>query len=149
MLLYGVWGGLVAVCDGVEPQPENSPLVKMQGVLDYGGNVNVSKPTLAAREALVETVCQETGATFVHPSNDVDVISGQGTIALELLEQVPLAPPTAASTVSVGNSERLDSFTPHAADSCVFTFLKVRRASTFCVCVRWRSCDRRVRVELL
>jgi threonine dehydratase len=40
------------------------------------------------RQAAAEEVRLSTGATLVHPSNDVDVISGQGTLALEALEQV-------------------------------------------------------------
>ncbi len=66
--------------------------MKRQAVLDYGGIVIECAPTLAAREATVEKVCADTGAAFLHPSNDIDVISGQGTIALELLQQVRCPP---------------------------------------------------------
>lgn len=78
--------------------PSNAPAVKRQAVVDYGGRVIDCAPTLAAREAAVERVCADTGATFVHPSNDPAVISGQGTIALELLEQVGAMAPVPAGS---------------------------------------------------
>jgi threonine dehydratase len=69
--------------------PENAPTVKRAAVEGYGGKIVSCKPTLAAREATAEQVLQETGATFVHPYNDYRIIAGQGTAALELLDEVP------------------------------------------------------------
>lgn len=69
--------------------PSNAPAVKKAAVLGYGASVIDSKPTLADREAETAKVMEQTGATFVHPSNDIDVILGQGTAALELLEDYP------------------------------------------------------------
>jgi threonine dehydratase len=69
--------------------PSNAPSVKKAAVLGYGASVIDSEPTLAARESETAKVMEKTGATFVHPSNDVDVILGQGTAALELLEDYP------------------------------------------------------------
>lgn len=69
--------------------PNNAPAVKKAAVLGYGAEVIDSQPTLADREAQTEKVIERTGATFVHPSNDIDVILGQGTAAVELLEDYP------------------------------------------------------------
>ncbi len=69
--------------------PENAPVVKRRAVEEYGARVIPCSPELAAREATLARVLAETGATPLHPYNHADVIAGQGTIALELLEQVP------------------------------------------------------------
>jgi len=69
--------------------PENAPAVKQANVRGYGGEIRLCAPTVAAREAACAAVQAETGATLVHPYNDWRVIAGQGTAALELLEDVP------------------------------------------------------------
>lgn len=69
--------------------PSNAPTVKRQAVAGYGGRIIFCEPTLAAREATLDLVRQETGAQFVHPYNDERVIAGQGTAALELLAEAP------------------------------------------------------------
>ncbi len=69
--------------------PENSPSVKVEAVKHYGAQIFFCEPTLQAREETLEKVVQETGAVFIHPYNNPYVIAGQGTAALELLEQVP------------------------------------------------------------
>ena len=68
--------------------PDNAPTVKKAAVAGYGGSIVYCAPTLAAREATLECVVRETGATFIHPYNDARVIAGQGTAALELLTDV-------------------------------------------------------------
>jgi threonine dehydratase len=68
--------------------PDNAPAVKQAAVAGYGGSIVYCAPTLAAREATLERVVHETGATFIHPYNDARVIAGQGTAALELLTDV-------------------------------------------------------------
>jgi len=69
--------------------PSNSPAVKKAAVRDYGGEIIECVPTLQAREDTVREVIERTGATFLHPYNQEEVILGQGTAALELLEDVP------------------------------------------------------------
>jgi len=69
--------------------PENAPLVKKAAVAAYGGQITFCQPTLIAREQTLEQVRKETKAALVHPYNDERVIAGQGTAALELLDQVP------------------------------------------------------------
>jgi threonine dehydratase len=69
--------------------PSNAAIVKQNAVRGFGGTVRLTEPTLPAREAACAAVLAETGATLVHPYNDWRVIAGQGTAALELLEEVP------------------------------------------------------------
>jgi len=69
--------------------PNNAPAVKKAAVAGYGGQVTFCEPTLEAREATLAQVVQKTGATVVHPYNNECVIAGQGTAALELLEDAP------------------------------------------------------------
>ena len=69
--------------------PRNAPAVKQAAVAGYGGIITLCEPTLAARESTLAEVVAATGAEVVHPYNDVRVIAGQGTAALELLADVP------------------------------------------------------------
>jgi threonine dehydratase len=69
--------------------PNNAPLVKKNAVAGYGGQITFCEPTLEARETTLDKIKRDTGATMVHPFNDERVIAGQGTAALELLEEVP------------------------------------------------------------
>lgn len=69
--------------------PQNSSAAKLATVRAYGGQVTLCASTLMAREAAAARVVAQTGALFVHPYDDPDVIAGQGTVALEFLEQVP------------------------------------------------------------
>jgi threonine dehydratase len=69
--------------------PDNAPRVKQENVRRYGATVRLCAPTVAARDAGCAEVQHETGATLVHPFDNARVIAGQGTTALELVEQVP------------------------------------------------------------
>ncbi|KAM7525741.1 hypothetical protein LguiA_015643 [Lonicera macranthoides] len=69
--------------------PKNAPKCKVENVMRYGGQVIWSEPTMQSREENAMKVLQETGAVLVHPYNDRRIISGQGTISLELLKQAP------------------------------------------------------------
>ena len=66
--------------------PENAPVVKKNAVAGYGGEITFCRPTLEAREETTRVIMKETGATLVHPYDNFNVICGQGTAALELLE---------------------------------------------------------------
>jgi threonine dehydratase len=68
--------------------PDNAPAVKQANVRGFGGRVRLCAPSAAAREAACAEVQAQTGATLVHPFNDWRVIAGQGTAALELLDEV-------------------------------------------------------------
>lgn len=69
--------------------PENAPTVKRAAVLAYDGIITESLSSLESREKEAQKIIEKTGATFIHPSNNVDVILGQGTAAIELLQQHP------------------------------------------------------------
>ncbi|MDQ3036775.1 MAG: pyridoxal-phosphate dependent enzyme [Myxococcota bacterium] len=69
--------------------PTSAPAIKREAVLGYGARVIPCEPTLAAREETAARVVAETGGTLIPPYDHPDVIAGQGTIALELLEDVP------------------------------------------------------------
>jgi threonine dehydratase len=69
--------------------PSNAAQVKQASVRSFGGTIRFSEPTVASREATCAAVESETGATLIHPYNDWRVIAGQGTAALELLEDEP------------------------------------------------------------
>ena len=68
--------------------PENAPSVKRNAVRDYGAEIISCKPTLAAREQMLNQVTRETGAVFIHPYNNYDIICGQATCAYELLGEI-------------------------------------------------------------
>jgi threonine dehydratase len=69
--------------------PSNSPKVKVRAVEGYGGRIIFCEPNQRAREEACARVIAETGATLIHPFENEDVMAGQGTIAVELLEDVP------------------------------------------------------------
>jgi len=69
--------------------PENSAEIKKAAVQGLGATVRFCAPTLEARDAMCAAVQADTGAVLIHPYDDWRVIAGQGTAALELLEQVP------------------------------------------------------------
>ncbi len=83
---------LAAKTRGIEAHvvmPKNAPRVKRAAVEGYGARVIPCEPTLTSRSETAERVAKETGAVMVPPYDHPDVIAGQGTLALEILEQVP------------------------------------------------------------
>ncbi|HET7930156.1 MAG TPA: pyridoxal-phosphate dependent enzyme [Rhodanobacteraceae bacterium] len=69
--------------------PEGAVAAKLANIERAGGRIHLCAATLAAREETCARVQRDTGATLVHPYADAWVIAGQGTLALELLQQVP------------------------------------------------------------
>ncbi len=69
--------------------PRNASRAKIDAVRRYGGEVVFCEPTLAAREAEAQRLRIATGAELVHPFDDLRVMAGQGTTAIELLEDRP------------------------------------------------------------
>lgn len=109
--------------------PKNAPQVKKEAVIGYGGIVIESDSTPIAREQKADEVMQDTGATFVHPSNDIPVIIGQGTATMELLKVHPdlealitpvggggLLGGSALATHYFGNNCRIFAGEPQEAD---------------------------------
>lgn len=69
--------------------PSTAAQVKKNAVKGYGGHLVECEPTMDMREKTAQAIVSEHGATFIHPSNDADVIIGNATSAKELLEQHP------------------------------------------------------------
>ncbi len=115
--------------------PQSASEVKIGAVREYGGLITLCQPTLKDREETLEDVVLHTGAMFIHPYNDDRVISGQGTAALELLEDVEsldyLLTPigggglTAGSLIaahSISPSTLVIAGEPHGADDAFQSF---------------------------
>jgi threonine dehydratase len=69
--------------------PSNTLKVKVRAAEGYGGRTLFCEPNQKAREEACAKVIAETGATLIHPFENEDVMAGQGTVAVELLEEVP------------------------------------------------------------
>ena len=69
--------------------PEGASPFKLANIERYGADIVRCGPTLAEREAALSEVVSRTGAAVVHPYDDDHVILGQGSMALELVTQVP------------------------------------------------------------
>jgi threonine dehydratase len=78
------WGVLATVV-----MPEGTPLVKVQATESHGARVIIHGSGYDAAAERAAELARETGAIYVHPFDDLEVMAGQGTIALELLEQLP------------------------------------------------------------
>jgi threonine dehydratase len=115
--------------------PENAAKVKQENVRRSGATIRFCAPNVAAREAACAAVLAETGAMLVHPFDDVCVIAGQGTAALELLEREPeldivIAPVggggllsgTAIAARSLGPQMRVYGAEPANADDAARSF---------------------------
>jgi threonine dehydratase len=69
--------------------PGDAPRVKVEAVRGYGARIVFSGNRPEDREKTLSEVVRETGSEFIHPSNDLRVIAGQGTCALEIMEEEP------------------------------------------------------------
>ena len=112
---------LAASVSGVKPyivMPESAPAVKKNAVAGYGAEITFCKPTLQSREETTQVIIEKTGAVLIHPYDNFNVICGQGTAVLELLEeirdlQIVIAPigggglMSGTSTVVKGISEKI------------------------------------------
>jgi threonine dehydratase len=71
--------------------PQDAPMAKVEPTKNYGAKAELVGAAFEESLATALKYADETGATFVHPYEDETVIAGQGTIGLELAEQVPQA----------------------------------------------------------
>jgi threonine dehydratase len=88
---HGTALSLAAATRGVPAHivvPDGAVAAKVANIERAGGIVHRCAPSLSAREETCARVQHETGATLVHPYADPSVIAGQGTVALELVQQV-------------------------------------------------------------
>jgi len=96
--------------------PESAPAVKVEAVRGYGAEIRFCKPS--EREATCAAWQRERGSHLVHPFEDPDVIAGQGTAALELLEHVPdldvVVTPVGGGGLCAGTAVVVRALRPHA-----------------------------------
>jgi threonine dehydratase len=69
--------------------PESSPQVKVNAVRGYGAEVTICASNQAARESTLQAIVDQTGATFIHPYDNDEVITGQATCVKEIIEAMP------------------------------------------------------------
>lgn len=69
--------------------PESSPEVKVNAVRGYGAEVTICASNQAARESTLQAIVDKTGATFIHPYDNDEVITGQATCMKEMIEALP------------------------------------------------------------
>jgi threonine dehydratase len=69
--------------------PRATPFVKVQQTRDFGAEVVLDGETYEDASARAQELCEQRDLIFVHPFNDIDVMAGQGTIAIEMLEDAP------------------------------------------------------------
>lgn len=76
-------------CKAYIVMPESAPEVKVSAMRDYEAEIFFCASSLQAREQTLLSVLKDTGATLIHPYDDYNIIAGQATAALELIEEVP------------------------------------------------------------
>uniref|UniRef100_A0AC34FF24 Tryptophan synthase beta chain-like PALP domain-containing protein n=1 Tax=Panagrolaimus sp. ES5 TaxID=591445 RepID=A0AC34FF24_9BILA len=69
--------------------PSNAPKAKVQAIEGYGAKIILVEPTMEARTGKCNELSQKEGLQIVEPHDDWDVMEGQGTLAIEIIEQVP------------------------------------------------------------
>jgi threonine dehydratase len=82
------WAAAIRGIPATVVMPSTASRIKIAAVERYGGRIVFCEPTHRAREEAADKLVRETGATLVHPYNNPRVIAGQGTAALEFLEEV-------------------------------------------------------------
>ena len=96
--------------------PHGTPMAKVEATKNYGGRVEQEGETFEEALAAALERAQETGAAFIHAFEDTDVIAGQGTLGLELNEQVPQAEtvvvPVGGGGLASGNALALKGVRP-------------------------------------
>jgi threonine dehydratase len=120
--------------------PSNSAKVKLRAVEGYGGQITLCEPNQAAREKTCAEIIARTGATLIHSFENEDVIAGQGTAAIELLDQVPgldvvlcpvggggLLAGTAVAAKTLRPEIRVIAAEPAGADDAAESFRQRRR----------------------
>ncbi|HEX6946677.1 MAG TPA: threonine ammonia-lyase [Acidimicrobiia bacterium] len=99
--------------------PTNAAIPKIKATQDYGAKVKLKGRTLADAVESARQFAEKTGARFVHPYDDELVIAGQGTLGLEILEQLPdvgtVVIPTGGGGLLAGTALSIKSHRPSAS----------------------------------
>jgi threonine dehydratase len=83
------WAAREAGIDATIFMPQDTPVAKVEATQNYGARIELGGEMFDDAHEAARTYADTSGATFVHPFEDVRVIAGQGTIGLELVEQLP------------------------------------------------------------
>lgn len=96
--------------------PSNATEYKRNLIEELGANIIECEPSVKSREKTLLDIKKETGATVIHPYNDYRIMSGQGTIALEIIEKIPdldiIMFPIGGGGLISGNAVALHSISP-------------------------------------
>ena len=96
--------------------PSNATEYKRNLIEELGANIIECEPTVKSREKTLLDIKKETGATVIHPYNDYRIMSGQGTIALEIIEKISdldiIMFPIGGGGLISGNAVALHSISP-------------------------------------
>ncbi|MBD3189321.1 MAG: pyridoxal-phosphate dependent enzyme [Candidatus Heimdallarchaeota archaeon] len=120
--------------------PENSPRVKVEATKGYGVEIVFSGSKPGDREAAVKPLIEKHGYVLIHPSDDLRVIQGAGTVAYELLEEIPnidyifapvggggLLSGTAIATKGISPKTKVIGVEPKNADDAYRSFKEGKR----------------------
>jgi threonine dehydratase len=99
--------------------PEHTPFVKVANTEAFGAEVVLSGETLSEAQARAEEIAQQRGLVLVHPYDDPHIIAGQGTVALEVLADVPdldmIVAPIGGGGLIAGNAIAASELKPDLA----------------------------------
>ncbi len=76
-------------CKATIVMPSITPLIKVNRTKNYGAEVILYGDVYDEAFAKAREIAEETGATFIHPFDDMDIITGQGTISMEIIQELP------------------------------------------------------------
>ena len=115
--------------------PKTTTEMKKNNVQRYSPSITLCEPTLKAREETLRKVLNDTGAIEIHPYNNLTIIAGQGTAALEFLDEIPdldilltpvggggLLSGTAIATKETNSSIKVIGTEPTGADDAYRSF---------------------------
>jgi threonine dehydratase len=98
--------------------PDNAPEIKRRRIAADGAEIVTSGPAVSERDAIARQLVAERGLVLVHPFDDDRVIAGQGTLGLEIAEDVPdlaaVLVPIGGGGLSSGVSVAIRALVPHA-----------------------------------
>lgn len=117
--------------------PKTTTEMKKDNVQRYSPSITLCEPTLKAREETLQKVLNDTGAIEIHPYNNLRIIAGQGTAALEFLDEIPdldilltpvggggLLSGTAIATKETNSAIKVIGTEPTGADDAYNSFRK-------------------------
>jgi len=142
------WAAALRGANCTVVMPENAPLVKKQAVRGYGAKVIECIPTMDDREAAVAAEIQATGSTLVHPYDSEAIIAGQGTAALETLDQLDCLPDIIITPVGGGGLLAGTAIAAHAVAQNSGKTISVVGAEPHGASDAWRGFTSGQRVEV-